>query len=156
VTAVDNDVTTTTTTTVDTRATGAGRGVEPASRNRRDAEAASSETGFAVDWQEVPMPHVRIPVVHVEMPGMGSVVAQTRWIAQTAVSAMPQPRRLLYYGGLGALAALGLVEWPVAAAVAAGVWVATHTGRRGEPQGPSGPVPGEASQAGRRVPATAR
>ncbi|MBX6389542.1 MAG: hypothetical protein IRZ08_11185 [Frankia sp.] len=40
---------------------------------------------------------------------------------------LPSPRKTAYYLGLGALAALELVEWPVAAAVAAGTWVAQHT-----------------------------
>jgi len=32
-----------------------------------------------------------------------------------------------FYGGVAALGALGVLEWPVAAAVAAGTWVAQHT-----------------------------
>ena len=46
----------------------------------------------------------------------------------------PNGQRLLYYGGLGALAAFGVVDWPVAAAIGAGVWVA---GRRGDRTGPA-------------------
>ena len=41
--------------------------------------------------------------------------------------AMPSPRKTAYYLGLGALAAFEVVEWPVAAAIAAGTWVAQHT-----------------------------
>ncbi|MDT3442357.1 MULTISPECIES: hypothetical protein [unclassified Pseudofrankia] len=40
---------------------------------------------------------------------------------------LPSPRKTAYYLGLGALAAFEVVEWPVAAAVAAGTWVAQHT-----------------------------
>jgi hypothetical protein len=68
------------------------------------------------------MPHVGLPHVgmpHVGMPHVGMprlpVPAGTRL-----------PGGLLWLGGLGAIAALGIVEWPVAAAIAAGTWVAEH------------------------------
>lgn len=34
------------------------------------------------------------------------------------------PERLLWYGGLAALAALEVIDWPVAAVVAAGTYIA--------------------------------
>jgi hypothetical protein len=37
---------------------------------------------------------------------------------------LPPPERLIYYGGLGALAMLGFIEWPVAAAIGAGTMIA--------------------------------
>jgi hypothetical protein len=40
---------------------------------------------------------------------------------------LPAPRKTAYYVGLAALAAFEVVEWPVAAAIAAGTWVAQHT-----------------------------
>jgi len=40
---------------------------------------------------------------------------------------LPSPSKSAYYLGLGALAALQVVEWPVVAAIAAGTWVAQHT-----------------------------
>jgi len=46
---------------------------------------------------------------------------------------VPSPRKTAYYLGLGALAALEVVEWPVAAAIAAGTWVAQHS----RPQDPA-------------------
>lgn len=55
---------------------------------------------------------------------------QTRWTARTVRSFLPPADRLLYYGGLGALAIAGILEWPVAAAAGAGVWVATRGQRR--------------------------
>jgi hypothetical protein len=43
----------------------------------------------------------------------------------------PELPRWLFYGGVAALGAAGLVDWPVAAAIAAGAWL---TGRvRGTP-----------------------
>jgi hypothetical protein len=83
-----------------------------------------------VTWQEVPMPHVKVPVVHVAGPAARSVLMNVRWTARTVAFAVPRPKQLLYYGGVGVLAALGLLEWPVAIAAAAGVWVATHSGGR--------------------------
>jgi hypothetical protein len=44
--------------------------------------------------------------------------------AGAARSLLPPPEQLLFYGGLGALAALEIIEWPIVAAVAAGTWVA--------------------------------
>lgn len=43
---------------------------------------------------------------------------------------MPSPGKTAYYLGLGALAVAQVVEWPVAAAIAAGTYAAQHT--RGE------------------------
>lgn len=118
----------------------AGPRATPARAATPAKAVAPSEGGSdLVTWQEVPMPHLKVPVVHVNAPAARSLVAQTRWTARTITSAVPPPKRLLYYGGVGLLAALGILEWPVAAAVAAGVWVATHTARRGELQSSAAP-----------------
>jgi hypothetical protein len=48
--------------------------------------------------------------------------------AAGAVTALlPPPSRLLFYAGVGALAAFEVIEWPVAAVVAAGTYVAGRT-----------------------------
>jgi uncharacterized membrane protein (DUF4010 family) len=62
---------------------------------------------------------------------------------------MPQvrvtsPRRLVYYGALGAMAVVGAIEWPVAAAIGAGVWLASRTRLR-----PGGSGEARATPAGR-------
>jgi hypothetical protein len=89
-----------------------------------------------VRWTAMTLPvvNVRVPVLRVSVPGLGSVAMQTRWAAQTARANLPPADRLLYYGGLGLMASVGFLEWPVAAAVGAGVWVAGRTGvgRRGQ------------------------
>jgi hypothetical protein len=46
-------------------------------------------------------------VRHVDLPGLGKV-------------AVPSADRLAFYAGVGVLAALGLIEWPVAAVIAGG------------------------------------
>jgi hypothetical protein len=40
--------------------------------------------------------------------------------------ALPSRQNLFYYGGLGAMTALELIDWPVTLAVAAGYALATH------------------------------
>lgn len=45
---------------------------------------------------------------------------------ETARTFLPPPERIAYYGGLGLLAALGLMEWPVAAAIGAGTMLAAR------------------------------
>jgi len=39
---------------------------------------------------------------------------------------LPSRENLVFYGGLGAMTALELIEWPVTLAVAAGYALATH------------------------------
>ena len=82
----------------------------------------------------VPVVNVRVPVLRARIPGLGAGVAQTRWAAQAVLANLPPVERLLYYGGLGVLATVGVLEWPVAAVVGAGVWVAgrTRTAHRGQ------------------------
>jgi hypothetical protein len=40
--------------------------------------------------------------------------------------------RVLWWGGLAAVAAVGVVDWPVAALVAAGSWVAEQYAKAGQ------------------------
>ncbi|WP_090947188.1 hypothetical protein [Nonomuraea jiangxiensis] len=53
---------------------------------------------------------------------VGTVAGTTRSILR--------PDHLVYYGGLAALAAFEVIEWPVAAAIGAGLVVAERSGRR--------------------------
>lgn len=55
----------------------------------------------------IPIVHTTIPTPSVGLPSLSSV-----------------PGRVLWLGGLGAFAAFGAIDWPVAVAVAAGTWVA--------------------------------
>ncbi|ABD13720.1 hypothetical protein ThrDRAFT_01266 [Frankia casuarinae] len=56
----------------------------------------------------------------------------------------PSLGKSAYYLGLGGLAAASIIEWPVAAAIAAGTYVAQHT-RPGAPT-PSSPEEAEAPE----------
>ncbi len=53
---------------------------------------------------------------------------------------MPRGRagQVVWWGGLATVAAFGIVDWPVAALVAAGTWVAEQHSRQSEPGPRSG------------------
>ena len=56
--------------------------------------------------------------------------------AGTVRSLLPSTEQVLFYGGVAALAAFEIIEWPVAAVVAAGTYVAQRADRdrTGEPR----------------------
>lgn len=60
-----------------------------------------------------------------QLPRVGRrEVAETAGVVR---SLLPPPGKMLFYGGLAALAALEIIEWPVAAVVAAGTFVAERS-----------------------------
>lgn len=66
----------------------------------------------------------------IQLPGVGKVP-------------VPPPDQLAFFGALGALAAVGLIEWPVALAIGAGqALVARHLGERSAAQ-PAAPSAGD-------------
>jgi hypothetical protein len=84
------------------------------------------------------MPHMpHVPTPHV---AKDEVVAA----AQTARSYLPEPRQALYFGGLALLAAIEVLEWPVAAAIGVGTAIASRV-REGRQQ--SGTKPAEGAEA---------
>ncbi|WP_229874086.1 hypothetical protein [Amycolatopsis deserti] len=68
----------------------------------------------------------RVPTPRVPMPNRGELTSAL----DTVRSFLPPPRQLAYYGALGVLAAVELIEWPVAVAIGLGTAVA---GRGGQP-----------------------
>ncbi|WP_214364247.1 hypothetical protein [Pseudonocardia sp. H11422] len=62
----------------------------------------------------------RAPDMHVPRPSDLGGVARGAW------SMLPSPTATLYYGGLVATAALGVIEWPVAAAIGIGTALASR------------------------------
>jgi len=50
---------------------------------------------------------------------------------------LPSGQDLAYYGGLGAMTALELIEWPITVAVAAGYALVTNERRRADRQQPN-------------------
>jgi len=81
-----------------------------------------------VRWAAVPVPvGVRVPVPRLRP---GDTARQAVHAAQVVRGYLPPPERLVYYGGLGVMAAVGVVEWPVAAALGAGLWLANRRSQR--------------------------
>ncbi|MFG2078039.1 hypothetical protein [Nonomuraea maritima] len=73
-----------------------------------------------VSLPHVSMPHIpkpNIPMPHVSKQELGHYVDVARTV-------LPPPERIAYYGALGAMAALGAIDWPVAAAIGAGMMIA--------------------------------
>jgi hypothetical protein len=90
----------------------------PDSANAHTTEAAESAHHGVLHLPVVSVPHVSVshvpvPRLHLRMP------TGTRG-------------RLLWWGGLAAVAAAGVVDWPVAALVAAGSWVAEQSAKAGQ------------------------
>jgi hypothetical protein len=88
----------------------------PDERPPGEAQAAGDERHTA---------HVNLPLMSAEfrapqLPKPGQLVQA----AGAATSFLPPRDRLLYYGGLGTAAVLGVIEWPVAIAIGAGVAIA--------------------------------
>jgi hypothetical protein len=100
------------------------------------AQPAREDSGGLLQRTAVTLPvvNLRIPLLAPRVPDMGAATAQTKWVAQTVQANLPSTERMLYYGGLGLLAAVGALEWPVAGALGVGVWVAGRTGRRSRAQ----------------------
>jgi hypothetical protein len=112
----------------------------PAKPSARTAQPRASEAQGkatkieATQGVDIPLPTVGVHRVHISVPRVPAPPAAVSGLAQAA-AAMPRAVRnnlpsrntLLYYTGLGAAAALQVVSWPVAAAIGAGVWVASRT-----------------------------
>jgi hypothetical protein len=95
-------------------------------RRRAERPSAARANGNGVDVT-VPVltPHLR--TVHVPTPGMSYVEDAGRVVA----GYLPSPGRLAFYGGLGVAAVVGLLDWPVAAAIGIGTAIARRTAGRG-------------------------
>jgi hypothetical protein len=94
---------------------------KPHSPQPRGPEPSDTTTGPAPDGDHEPgdgerglrIGGVRLPLPSLSLPAMPATV----------------PKRALWWGGLAALAVVGVVEWPVAAVVGAGSYVAERLSR---------------------------
>ncbi|MFF3671454.1 hypothetical protein [Microtetraspora malaysiensis] len=77
---------------------------------------------FTLNLPMVSLQFHRPQMPHVEMPHMSR--QEVGHAVDVARSFLPPPERVIYYGGLGALAVLGVLEWPVAAAIGVGTMLA--------------------------------
>ncbi len=77
-----------------------------------------------------PMHAVTETVNHV--PGVGMVKGVVGGVLDKVESVSPRTRRVAAYTGAGLLGAAGLIEWPVAAAGAAAVWLTQARRKNGQ------------------------
>ncbi|WP_223839225.1 hypothetical protein [Saccharopolyspora pogona] len=103
-----------------------------ASRSDRSQGASENAGGPRTATVKLPfgMGEFRRPEVHI--PGQENVAG----VVNTVRENLPAPLQLAFYGGLGALAALSVIEWPVAAAIGVGTVVAQRAS-----EGTSGSAP---------------
>ncbi|MEV5508630.1 hypothetical protein [Streptomyces orinoci] len=120
------------------------------------ADIPSSSSSHAAG-QFGPLGAVQAVMDHV--PGAGLVKEAVNGTLDVVGSVSPRARRVAVYAGVGILGAAGLVEWPVAAAGAAVVWLTQQRPRSnseaGEaPTGQRQDSPTIASTAPKRVKGT--
>lgn|SRR5690606_32811306 len=107
-----------------TSAKSAGASKEKTARQpaaQRDGE----RRGFTLN-----LPMLSINVCPPSKEQVGNVVGTA---ANTARSVL-QPKRIVYYGGLAVLAVFEVIEWPVAAAIGAGMAVAESAREQRAPE----------------------
>jgi hypothetical protein len=129
--ATEADVTETTAAAETERAPQADRPPEPAP-GAGVSEAAQvhggGRSGIPVPFTGVRIPVPNVPLPRVPLPSQHDVIVGAVHVSNVVRENRPSADQLLYYGGLGALAAFGVVDWPVAAAIGAGVWIARRHG----------------------------
>ena len=107
---------------------------EQAPRSEPEPQDISAKPEHGPRTATVNLPFVkaqfRAPEMHLPQlraPHIGR--AELSAAAHTGRSLLPPPRQALYYAGLAVLAAVEVIDWPVAAAIGVGTAV---MGRRGE------------------------
>jgi hypothetical protein len=102
-----------------------------AQRRSQPARARTEEEHGVSVPVPVLTPHMK--VMHLRTPGMAYVEDAGRMVA----AYMPPPERIAFYGGLGLAAVMGVLDWPVAAAIGVGAVVARRAGMRRQRSGGS-------------------
>jgi hypothetical protein len=116
-----------------------------AAGNARELEAplgAPHGRGPAIPVLTVGVRMMRLPVPRNLMAGAAPGALD---VSGAIRGRLPDRKHLLYYGGLGALAAFGVLSWPTAAVVGTGVWIAGRACADGQKHGKDKPAttPGE-------------
>ncbi|GAA1215555.1 hypothetical protein [Pseudonocardia alaniniphila] len=85
------------------------------------------------------VPDIHMPEIHmpeIRMPGVRPPTREDLDSAgRKALSVLPPPKTLLFFGGLAATAVVGAIEWPVAAAIGIGSALAARGEGKPEPRG---------------------
>jgi hypothetical protein len=103
-----------------------------------------------IHMPEIRMPDIRMP--EVRPPSREDLDSAGR----KALSVLPPPKTLLFFGGLAATAVIGAIEWPIAAAIGIGSALASRGEVKPEPRG-DGPQAGGMQTSGSTTgPARAR
>ncbi|MFJ2032401.1 hypothetical protein [Streptosporangium sp. NPDC087985] len=84
---------------------------------------------------DLPMMSVRFHPPHLHLPHIS--LQEAGQAVDAAKSFLPPADRMVYYGGLGALAVAGLIEWPVAAAIGVGTMIAQRARGQRWPASPT-------------------
>lgn len=85
---------------------------------------------------------LRLPLVTLSLSrpaGAATRVPSPSGVGTATTEEVAGGQRLLFYAGIAALGAVGAVEWPVAAAIAAGTYLAAKS--RSASASPDGPTP---------------
>ncbi|GAA3050949.1 hypothetical protein GCM10010464_14080 [Pseudonocardia yunnanensis] len=87
-----------------------------------------------IHMPELHMPEIRMP--EIRMPEVRPPTREDLDSAgRKALSVLPPPKTLLFFGGLAATAVIGAIEWPVAAAIGIGSALAGRGAAKPEPRG---------------------
>ncbi len=120
----------------------AGNESRPAGPGERDAQDASVHRTATV---HLPFFTATFEVRR-KVPGVAQAAPSPLKVGPVTV---PSPTKTAYYLGLGALAVAEVVEWPIAAAIAVGTYVAQHT-RSGSRAIPEVSYKGDAGESDQR------
>ncbi|GAA5039774.1 hypothetical protein [Thermocatellispora tengchongensis] len=99
----------------------------------RTAAPESVEKGAGGDAFTLNLPMVTIRARKPELPSvrLPDVRRELGHAVDIARTFLPPPERMVYYGGLAALAAVGVIDWPVAAAIGVGTIVVQRARQQG-------------------------
>jgi hypothetical protein len=112
----------------------AGNQTSPAAKDSATPSGAAQQRSARTATVNLPFvtatfrkPDIHLP--HIRVPNRQQALSA----AQAAQSYLPSPKQAAYFGGLAALAAFEILEWPVALAIGAGTALMGRSGQ-GRPQ----------------------
>lgn len=96
--------------------------VEPTPKGVDPAHPTGSEGRPGQRTATMNLPFVTVQLRAPQLPGRNEV----KGAARVVQSLLPPPKVVLYYGALAVTAAVGVIEWPVAAAIGVGTALASR------------------------------